>query len=151
MVLTTAGAQPEVTPVATAALRWQRTDIAVTPQEDIGPLMAAVLPAIAARRDCLLSLRGQGRLGVQQMQDLRRALAQVAPDFMYFAADLTEVQLAHDAADIDAIDASGGALRQAAQRLAARGDDPALSDADRRVAQNALSYLFGFAAGDVGT
>ncbi|MEQ6247517.1 DNA repair exonuclease [Sulfitobacter sp. HNIBRBA3233] len=141
-----AGTAPEVTPVVTAALHWQRRTITVTPQEDTESLLDTVLPQLGARRDTLFALVGEGRLGVARMQTLRAGLRRAAPDFLHFEEDLTAVALAQEAADIEAIDASGGALRQAAERLATRAEDSALSQDDRKVAQDALSLLFGFAA-----
>lgn len=141
-----AGAQPEVTPVQTGEITWQRLGLELTPQDDCAAIVLAVLPPLAVRRDTLLHIVAQGRLGVQQMQQLGSALARVAPDFLDLTSDLDAIRLAHDATDLEAIDPSGGALRQAAEALAASAQDADLSAADRRVAATALSQLFSFVA-----
>ncbi len=58
------------------------------------------------------------------------------------------MQLSHDHADLDAIDPSGGALRQAAQVLARQAGDTTQGAEAQRVARSALSLLYGFAAGE---
>lgn len=143
-----AGATPEVTPVRTGEIGWQRVAIELTPQDDSAALLSAALPALEVRRDTLVQVTAQGRLGVQQMQHLRSALARVTPDFLSLAQDLDAVLLAHDDTDLEAIDPSGGALRQAADVLSARARDADLSAADRRVAATALAQLFSFVAGE---
>ncbi|MEP6062657.1 MAG: hypothetical protein ABJ178_06590, partial [Marinomonas sp.] len=101
---------------------------------------------LAQRRDTLVQVTAQGRVGVQQLQALNAALARVAPDFLSLSEDLTALRLAHDGADLEAIDPSGGALRQAAEALSAQGQDGDLSAEDRRIAATALSQLFSFVA-----
>jgi hypothetical protein len=140
------GALPEVAPMPTGEIIWHRLTLEMTPDDDCTNLVAQSLPLLQARRDTLLHVEARGRLRVQQMQDLGRILAQVAPDFLDLTQDLERVRLSHAVTDLDAIDASGGALRQAAQALAARAEDPDLSAADRRVAATALSQLFSFVA-----
>lgn len=143
-----AGAMPAVTPVPTGTLTWQRTALDLTPQDDCAGLINQSLPPLVQRRDTLLHVVAQGRVGVQQMQSLTAALAGVGPDFLSIGQDLDTLRLAHDASDLDAIDPSGGALRQAAEALSARAQDADLSAADRRVASAALSQLFSFVAED---
>lgn len=144
--VTAAGATPEVTSVPVGEINWLRVPLELTPEDDCAALIADRLPALAARRDTLLHVAAQGRLGVQQMQQLTAALSHAAPDFLNLTQDLDAVRLAHDAADLEAIDPSGGALRQAAEALAASAQDADLSAADRRVAATALSQLFSFVA-----
>ncbi|MEP2921613.1 metallophosphoesterase [Sulfitobacter sp.] len=141
-----AGATPTVTPVQTGALHWLRLPLDITPEEDCPSLVAAALPPLAQRRDTLVQVTAQGRVGVQQLQALNAALARVAPDFLSLSEDLTALRLAHDGADLEAIDPSGGALRQAAEALSAQGQDGDLSAEDRRIAATALSQLFSFVA-----
>tara|TARA_R110002049_G_scaffold204045_2_gene374623 strand:- start:1242 stop:2369 length:1128 start_codon:yes stop_codon:yes gene_type:complete len=148
VVLAGSGATPEVTPVRTGEIGWQNLSLDLTPQDDSAALLAAALPALEARRDTLLRVAAHGRLGVQQMQHLRSAIAQAAPDFLSLTQDLDAVLLAHDDTDLEAIDPSGGALRQAADVLSARAQDADLAAADRRVAATALAQLFSFVAGE---
>lgn len=98
------------------------------------------------RRDTLLHIVAGGRIGVQQMQTLTAALGAVAPDFLSLTRNLDAVRLAHNVDDLEAIDPSGGALRQAADALSARAQDGDLSLDDRRLAATALSQLFSFVA-----
>ncbi len=141
-----AGAAPEVTSVRTGEINWHRLTLDLTPQDDCALLIREDLPPLDARRNTLLHVIAQGRLGVQQMQDLSLALDRTAPDFLTLTKDLYGIRLSHDATDLDAIDPSGGALRQAAQALAHTAQDNDLSAADRRVASTALSQLFSFVA-----
>jgi hypothetical protein len=140
------GAVPDVTPVHTGGIDWQHIALELTPQDDCTTILDASLPPLGARRDTLLRVSAQGRLGVQQMQQLRSKLVHVAPDFLDLTQDLDAVLLAHDAADLEVIDSSGGALRQTAEALAARAQNGDLSAADRRVAATALAQLFSFVA-----
>lgn len=141
-----AGAAPLVTPVQTGAFHWQQLSLDITPQEDCAALVRAALPPLAQRRDTLVQVTAEGRIGVRQMQALTTALARVTPDFLSLSDDLTALRLAHDSADLEAIDPSGGALRQTAEALSALGQDGDLSAQDRRIAATALSQLFSFAA-----
>ena len=146
VAVTGAGALAEVTPVRVGEVNWLRVPLELTPQDDCAALIEGMLPDLADRRDTLLHVAAQGRVGVQQMQQLTAKLSHVAPDFLNLTHDLDAVRLAHEAADLEAIDPSGGALRQAAEALAASAQDGDLSAADRRIAATALSQLFSFVA-----
>ncbi|MGB5863125.1 MAG: DNA repair exonuclease [Sulfitobacter sp.] len=144
--ISTAGAEPDVTPVKTGEIHWQSSIFDLTPQDASAEVLRAALPRLALRRDTLLSVTARGRIGVQERQAFSAALTRAAPDFLGMTEDLSALQLAHDATDLDAIDPSGGALRQAAQALADEAQNMDLSLADRRIAATALSQLFSFAA-----
>jgi hypothetical protein len=146
VALSGAGGSPEVTPVKTGEILWQRTALELTPDDDPTALIDAALPALAARRDTLFHVTLSGRVGVQQIQAFKASLARVGPDFLNLTQDMDSVKLAHEVADLEAIDPSGGALRQAAESLAARAQDADLSAGDRRIASTALSQLFSFVA-----
>ncbi|MEH6741304.1 MAG: DNA repair exonuclease [Sulfitobacter sp.] len=146
VALSGAGASPEVIPVKTGEILWQRTALELTPDDDPTALIDAALPALAARRDTLFHVTLSGRVGVQQIQAFKASLARVGPDFLNLSQDMDSVKLAHEVADLEAIDPSGGALRQAAESLAARAQDADLSAVDRRIASTALSQLFSFVA-----
>jgi len=139
-----AGATPEVTPVSVGDIAWLHRRLDVTPEDDCAALIEAVLPPLERRRDTMLRVSAQGRLGVAQMQDLTGALNKVSPDFLNLSRDTDATVLAHETADLEAIDPSGGALRQAADALSNRAQDGDLSVADRRLAATALSQLFSF-------
>jgi len=146
VVLSGAGAAADVTPVRTGEIICQATALDITPQVDSGALVTSVLPPLALRGNTLLHVTARGRAGVQQRGQLEQALTRAGPDFLSVTRDLTALTLAHDTADLEAIDLSGGALRQAADALAARAQDPELSGEDRRIAATALSQLFSLVA-----
>lgn len=146
VALSGVGESPEVTPVKTGEIHWQRAALELTPEDDPSTLIEAALPTLATRRDTLFHVTLSGRVGVQQIQDFKASLARVGPDFLNLTQDLDNVKLAHEIADLEAIDPSGGALRQAAESLAARAQDEDLSAGDRRIASTALSQLFSFVA-----
>lgn len=144
--LAASGAAPDVRHVRTNAIHWQESSFDLLPQDDCAQVIQNSLPPLDLRRDTLLNVTVQGRVGVQQMQHLTAALSHAAPDFLNLTQNLDALRLAHDAADLEAIDPSGGALRQAAEALAASAQDADQSAADRRVAATALSQLFSFVA-----
>ena len=146
VAVASAGALPAVSSVRVGEINWLRVPLELTPQDDCANLIKGLLPDLADRCDTLLHVAAQGRLGVQQMQQMNAALSDVAPDFLKLTQDLDAVRLAHDAVDLEAIDPSGGALRQAAEALTASTQDGDLSAADRRIAATALSQLFSFVA-----
>lgn len=146
VALAGAGALPEVTPVKTGEILWQRSPLELTPQDDPAALIEATLPLLATRRDTIFQVVVSGRAGVQQMQGLNAALTRVTPDFLSLTQNMDAVKLAHEVADLEAIDPSGGALRQAAEALSVKAQDGDLSASDRRVAATALSQLFSFVA-----
>jgi len=137
------GALPQVTPVVTGAIDWRAGVLDMLPGMDGAAGLAALLPPQATRADTMLRLALQGRADLTQGQALRAAIAAVLPDFLHL--DLTDT-LAPDVAagDLDRIDRAG-ALRQAADLLAAQAADPAATDQQRQFAGAALSRLFAFA------
>lgn len=138
------GAVPQVESVATGLRHWRQAQVALLPGEDGAGRLHGALPPLAARAATLLSLRIEGRLGLAARDDLQAALAGVAPDFLHLEADLAGLAAVHDLADLDRID-RGGALRTAAEALAAEAADPARAAEDRAIAAEALQHLFAFA------
>jgi hypothetical protein len=140
---------PEVTPLPTGTLHWHR--IALTLDDGIDATAAhdAALPALAARATTLCTLAVMGRARPQARADLMHAVDRAAPDFLWHAADLGALALAHDTVDLDALDRQG-ALRAAAERLAAEAENSALTPEARATAQAALSHLFTYALDEAG-
>jgi hypothetical protein len=137
------GAPPQVTPVATGALHWQRHEVAVWP--GAMPALDTVLPPAALRGTGLVQLHLTGRCGLAERQVLADLCARMGPDFLSFAVtDALQPDIA--VGDLDQIDRAG-ALRIAADRLAAEAGDPALSAADRARAGRALAQLYALAVG----
>ncbi|UWR21369.1 DNA repair exonuclease [Sulfitobacter sp. S190] len=141
-----AGAQPQVSPIETGAIDWQADTLDMTPDDDPAALLERAVPAVADRRDCNLRLRFGGRARMDARQRMQAMLDRIAPDFLSLDADLSGLALVHDTDDLDAIDPTGGALRLTADRLVEMARDPDAALEDRRVADAALSLLFGFAA-----
>ena len=130
----------QVTPVETAQFRWMRPALDLLPGEDVAARLAAVLP-VARARDHLVRLTVTGRLPLADRAALEAGLAARAPDFGWFASDLSALAVEALPGDLDQIDRAG-ALRQAAEVLLAEAGDPALSRADRDTAQAALARLY---------
>jgi DNA repair exonuclease SbcCD nuclease subunit len=139
-LLVTLDGQAEVTPVETAQFRWMRPALDLLPGEDVVERVVAALPATRAR-DHLVRLALTGRLPLADRAALEADLAARAPDFGWFAADLSALAIEALPEDLDQIDRAG-ALRQAADVLLAEAGDAALSEADRDTAQAALARLY---------
>lgn len=142
-------AAPQVTALPTAALRWHRIALALDDAADAVAQFEAALPPLAARADTLCQVQATGRTRPQARAALSRAIARAAPDFLWHAADLSALALAHETGDLDLLDRQG-ALRAAAQALAAEAGDPALPAPDRATAEAALSWLFTYALDEAG-
>ncbi|MCX7299594.1 MAG: metallophosphoesterase [Rhodobacterales bacterium] len=138
------GALPVVEPVRTGVLDWVTLALDLQAGEDGAARLRAALPGVGARVDHLMALHLTGRMTLGARAELARAVADVAPDFLYLTTDWAGVATVHDTGDLDLIDRAG-ALREVADRLAAEADDPALSAEARAVAAAALSRLFGYA------
>lgn len=143
LLVTLDGPMPQVAPVEVASLCWLRPQIEVLPGEDATARVAALLPKAGAR-DHLVRLTLKGRLPLAERAALEADLAHRAPDFGWFAADLTALAVEALPEDLDQIDRAG-ALRQAAEALLAEAGDTSLSQADRDTASSALARLYAFA------
>lgn len=138
-----------VTPLATGALDWRTPLLDLVPGEDPAPRLAAALPPLETRATTLVSVAATGRLRLPEAAALERAFAALAPDFLHAALSLEGLTRVPDPADLDLIDRAG-ALRTAADRLAAEAGDASLDPGARARAETALALLFAFAT-DAGT
>jgi DNA repair exonuclease SbcCD nuclease subunit len=134
------GPSPRVTPADVGSLRWMRPQIDLLPGEDASARLAALLPQSAAR-DHLIRLTVKGRLALAERAALEADLTHRAPDFGWFAYDLTDLAVEALPEDLDQIDHSG-ALRQAAEALLAEAHDASLSEGERKTAGSALARLY---------
>jgi len=142
--VTLTGGLPQVTRVETGAFHWAEVPLPLVPLQDAAGALNALLPPPGpARRDHLLKLRAQGRATLAAQQALREAAAAAAPDFAHFALLTTGLETEIDAADLDALD-HGGALRAAAEALAAQARDDTRPEDQRRIAAGALNRLYGY-------
>ncbi|MDQ7774952.1 MAG: DNA repair exonuclease [Paracoccus aminovorans] len=135
------GAPAQAVVVPTGQLQWLRPVLDLLPGEDPAARLAALLPPEARRRDSLMRIEAAGRLTLAERAALEAGLAAVAPDFGWFEADLARLASEVDPGDLDLID-RGGALRQAAEALLAEAGDPALAQAERDLAGQALARLY---------
>ena len=140
VTLTTPGAPPQVTPVATGVLRWLAAAPHLVPG-DGAERLDGLLPPVAARRNTLLRFAPQGRVTLPDRAALIAALDAIRPDFGWCEENLDALATEARPDDLDMIDRAG-ALRQAAEVLLAEAGNPALAAADRAVADLALSRLF---------
>ncbi len=139
-LLVTLDGPAQVTPVETAHFRWTCPALDLLPGEDVVARVAAALP-LARARDHLVRLTVTGRLPLADCAALETDLAARAPDFGWFAADLSTLAVEALPEDLDQIDRVG-ALRQAADMLLAEAGNAALSQADRDTARAALARLY---------
>jgi hypothetical protein len=137
----------QVTEVPVGTLGWHAPRLDLIPGDDVAARVAAVLPPLAVRAGTLLSLRVAGRLSLPETGDLTRAFDAIAPDHLFAEVDLADLVTVPQAGDLDLID-HAGALRLAAERLAAEAEDPARNEAGRAVAAAALARLFAYATAD---
>ena len=142
------GAEPRVSEVPTSRFDWPVVEarLRVDGLDEALTAIGGALDGGRPARDTLAEIRVEGAT----------TLAEWAA-FEAFLADATDrcaqldlrgadsVSLAVLPEDLDALDAQGS-VRAAAETLARRRDDAALSDEDRSLASDALRLLFGFAA-----
>lgn len=143
LLVTLDGGAPQVVPVETGQFRWQSPRIDLLPGEDAVARLAEALPQVRAR-DHLIRLTVSGRLPLAARTALEADLAARAPEFGWFAADLSALAVEALPEDLDQIDRAG-ALRQAAEVLLAEAGDPGLPQADRDIAAAALARLYALA------
>lgn len=140
LLVTLDGPVPQVAPVGVAGFRWLRPEIDLLPGEDAANRIAAALPPTGAR-DHLVRLTLKGRLPLAERAAVEAGLAHRAPDFGWFATDLTGLAVEALPEDLDQID-HAGALRQAAEALLAEAGDAGRSQAERDTAASALARLY---------
>ncbi|MCP5356185.1 MAG: DNA repair exonuclease [Rhodobacteraceae bacterium] len=140
LLVTFEGRFPKVTPIETAHFRWLRPRLDLLPGDDAASRLSEVLPQARAR-DHLIRLSVTGRLPLADRASLEAELSRCAPDFGWFAADLSDLAVEAMPEDLDQIDRAG-ALRQAAEALMSEAADMALSQVDRDTATAALSRLY---------
>jgi len=139
------GAAPKVDVLKSGSLDWLTISLDILPDDDGASLLRSRLPDIAQRRDTLVRVIGDGRSGLQSLSELKDMISEVTPDFLHLETDLSSVRIAHDSDDLDLIDRAG-ALRSAAETLAARIDDETLATGQKLSASSALSLLFSYAS-----
>ncbi len=137
------GAVPDVVPVETGSFLWRTVPLDLLAGDDVGAMLAAVLPAGPLRRQSLIQLLASGRVRPQARAGLDAAVAAVAPEFAYLACDADGLLTDCESDDLDAIDRMG-ALRQAADALLTESRDDSRSPEARQTARDALVRLFSY-------
>ncbi len=139
-----AGAPPAVTPLPTASFAWRTLDLHLFDGDDPAPAVAALLPEPRRRRQTLARVVATGRSRLAGRAALAAAIEAAAPDFAFLELDDSGLATECEVEDLDEID-RGGALREAADALAAEAGDDTLPAAEREIARAALGRLYSHA------
>jgi DNA repair exonuclease SbcCD nuclease subunit len=143
-----AGAEPRVTDCPTAAFDWPVIDAALRVEaidETLKQISTQVHTGLAERHT-LAQITVSGESTVQDWTAFETFIDELSGRCAHLDLRGTaSVTLKVVAEDIEALDAQGS-VRETAERLKARREDPALSQADRDIASDALRLLFSFAA-----
>jgi len=144
------GTEPRVTDIPTAAFDWPVIDARLQ-LGTIDDTLAAISTHIKsgrAERYTLAEITVSGETTVQDWSTFEAFIDDLSGRCAHLDLRGTStVDLKVIAQDIEALDAQGS-VRQTAEALKARREDPALSQADRDIAADALRLLFSFAATD---
>lgn len=144
------GAEPRVTDIQTAAFDWPVIDArlhAGAIEETLRTITDAVQTG-RAERHTLAEITVSGQTTVQEWTAFETFIENLSGRCAHLdLRGASTVDLKVIAEDIEALDAQGS-VRQTAEALKARREDPALSQADRDIASDALRLLFSFAATD---
>ena len=143
------GAEPLVSEVETGKFDWSEVDLHLTPEQDGAKALSAALPQDGARRrNVLLRVRATGWVGLPQRMALESAIEHASPEFGHLEFVDTKLETECAVEDLDDI-ATSGALRMAADALYEAARPNMASTRERRVAEAALSRLYGFVRGQM--
>lgn len=135
------GVVPEIRQLPVAQFHWREEDLDVSAEPDADAALAVAVPADAARRDVLLSVRLSGAVRPEARADWTRAADDLRLSLAELRLDDSTLQTLMEADDLDLIDRQG-ALREAANALKAASADDTQTAEDRAVAARALDLLF---------
>ena len=139
------GEKPSVERVATKQFAWTHTDIELLPGLAPEEKLRGCVPEDHDPRDTLLQLRLTGRASLEERAAWAQSLNELEPSLAFLDRDLTALDVLYEAKDLDRIDRAG-VLRGAADVLSEEATDPALSEAQRTVARDALNRLYSWCA-----
>ena len=143
------GAEPLVSGVETGKFDWSEVDLHLTPEQDAAKALTAALPQDGVgRRNVLLRVRATGWVGLPQRMALENAIEHATPEFGHLEFADTELGTECAVEDLDEI-ATSGALRMAADALYEDARRDEASTRERRVAEAALSRLYGIVRGQM--
>jgi DNA repair exonuclease SbcCD nuclease subunit len=144
------GTEPRVTDIPTAAFDWPVIDarLQVGTIDDTLAAISTHVQTGRAERYTLAEITVSGKTTVQDWSIFEAFIDDLSGRCAHLDLRGTStVDLKVVAEDIEALDAQGS-VRQTAEALKTRREDPALSHADRDIAADALRLLFSFAATD---
>ena len=135
------GTPPRVSETQIGAFDWRTIQLDLVSGDDPAERVEAALPE-GPRRDMLIRVVASGRVPLRDATALAALESDLGPDFCHFEVNMGELATEIETADLDAI-STGGALRVAAEDLAACAGDAGLSQDERRIADAALRRLHG--------
>ena len=139
------GEKPSIEQLGTQQFAWAHGDIEVLPGMSPDEHLPGCMPDGFEPRDTLLNMRLTGRATLADRSHWEQALTDLQPSLARLDYDLSGMEILYEAEDLDRIDRAG-ALRSAAEALREEATDPTRSDADRRVARDALNRLYSWCA-----
>jgi DNA repair exonuclease SbcCD nuclease subunit len=136
-----AGGTPKVEAIETGLLDWRNVTLDLVPGDDPLAMLEAALPE-GARRDLLVRLVATGRVPLRDTSVLAGLERDdgTGAEFCHFEVNMAALGTEIEAADLDRI-SPGGALREAANALAAEAADAHLPEDRQRLADAALRRL----------
>ncbi|MEZ5751088.1 MAG: metallophosphoesterase [Paracoccaceae bacterium] len=141
MAVTLGATAPEVKTVPIGRFSWPEIDLTLVPGLNPGTALDQALPPPGpARRDILARVLARGRCSLPDRLALDRMIAATRPEFGLLDLRDTDLTTEITAEALDTM-LPAGALRHAAEALAAEAGDPARAQADRRIAEDALNRL----------
>ena len=135
------GKAGKVEEIPLGQLMWRHLDIDLSGEDDFPDLFDPQIPPVQERDKCLLQVSVTGRQSLGNRQKVVDYLNKIAPDFLHFEVDLSDLSIQPDTNDLDKIDTTG-ALRHAADMLASEAQEGDATSAA------ALARLFSYAEGD---
>lgn len=141
------GKAPKIETISTASYDWPLIDVVVQPGTVDAKLqvLRAALREGHPLRQTHVRLNISGEMTVEdwtQFETFKHAMTGECASFDLRGAEL--IRLVVVAEDIESLDAQGS-VREAAEALAAKSEDPDLSREDRQIASEALRLLFRYA------
>lgn len=143
VTLTAPGDPPQVEEVEIGQFHWAEARLPLHPRQDAAAALQTALPA-SGRRDVLVRVVASGWATLADRTELERAAERIGPEFAHFELRADGLETQYDAADLDEIDRSGGALRIAAEALMSDAEAEALTAEERAAAADALARLYAY-------
>ncbi|MEI8178706.1 DNA repair exonuclease [Aestuariivirga sp.] len=135
-----AGAPAKVTAHRTGAYRWLSQTEDLSTAADLDGLEAR-LRARADLSSLLMRLDLRGTLDLTARADLERRLGAIEAAMFWLEPDLAELHVRPTLTDLEKIDFDG-VLREAAEQLKQKAENPAASPVERRRAEEAMVQLY---------